>query len=431
MTPAARLQAAIELSEAIDQAPHAPSDATANAWFRARRFIGGSDRRAVSDLVWAMLRQRLRLDWHLGERASPRLRALAWLVLGEAVAPDAAAGLFSGARFGPAALDEPERALLRRLAGRTLVDPAMDEATRLNLPKFLLAGFRARFGTALAEEAAAFDQPATLDLRANLLKADRAAARAALLAEGLAAEATPLSPWGLRLSGRTPVTGTAAFRQGLVEIQDEGSQLIALMADARPGLGVVDYCAGAGGKTLAMAARMRNAGRLVAADVSAVRLDAAVKRLRRAGIHNVERRLLAAGDKWAKRAAGKYDRVLVDAPCTGTGTWRRNPDARFRLQPQDLAELVTKQGDILDAAARLLKPAGKLVYATCSILPEENDFQVEKFLSRNAAFRLVPLAPAWASVSDAAVPCDGPYLALSPARHGTDGFFAATMERLS
>lgn len=430
MTPAARLQAAIELSEAIDQAPHAPSDATANAWFRARKFIGGSDRRAVSDRVWAMLRQRLRLDWHLGEDASSRRRALAWLVLGEALAPDAAAGLFSGARFGPAALDEAERTLLRRLAGRALVDPAMDDATRLNLPEFLLEGFRARFGAALAEEAAAFDQPATLDLRANLLKGDRDAARTALLAEGLDARPTPFSPWGLRLSGRTPVTGTEAFRQGLVEIQDEGSQLIALLADARPGLGVVDFCAGAGGKTLAMAARMKNSGRLVAADVSSVRLEGAVKRLRRAGIHNVERRLLVAGDKWAKRAAGKYDRVLVDAPCTGTGTWRRNPDARFRLRQQDLAELVTKQGDILDAAARLLKPAGKLVYATCSVLPEENDLQVEKFLARNAAFRLVAFSQAWASVSDAPAPCDGPYLALSPARHGTDGFFAAVMEKV-
>jgi 16S rRNA (cytosine967-C5)-methyltransferase len=160
-----------------------------------------------------------------------------------------------------------------------------------------------------------------------------------------------------------------------------------------------------------------------------MRLDAAVKRLRRADIHNVERHLIEAGDKWAKRAAGRYDRVLVDAPCTGTGTWRRNPDARFRLTPQDLAELVTKQGEILDSAARLLKPSGKLVYATCSVLPEENDQQVSAFLARNAAFRLVPLAQAWGGVSDAPVPCPGAQLALSPATHGTDGFFAAVLEK--
>ena len=379
-----------------------------------------------------MLRQRLRLDWHIresGAEPSARLRALAWLVLGEAMGADAAAGLFADARYGPPALEQAEKTLLRSLAGRSLDHPGMDEATRLNLPEFLLASFQARFGESLPAEAAAFDGPAPLDLRANLLKGSRAQAQAALLAEGIDARPTPFSPWGLRLSGRTPVTGTEAFKQGLIEIQDEGSQLIALLVDARPGMAVVDYCAGAGGKTLALAAAMKNQGRIVAADVSAMRLDAAVKRLRRADIHNVERHLIAAGDKWAKRSAGRYDRVLVDAPCTGTGTWRRNPDARFRLTAQDLAELVTKQGDILDSAARLLKPSGKLVYATCSVLPEENDQQVSAFLARNEAFRLVPLAQAWGGVSDAPVPCAGAHLALSPAAHGTDGFFAAVLEK--
>lgn len=431
MTPAARLAAAIELLDAIEAAPQAPADAVANGWFRARRFIGGGDRRWISDLAWNVLRQRLRLDWHLARSPNTgRTRAIAWLLLGEHATADAVAGLFSGARYGPAPLDEAERRLLKQLADGTLADPRMDEATRLNLPGFVLEPLRTRFGEALEAEAAAMDAPASLDLRANLLKGDRAAARAALAAEGHAAEPTPFSPWGLRLGGRAPVTGTNAFRDGVVEIQDEGSQLIAWLADAQPGLQVLDFCAGAGGKTLAMAATMRNSGRLIAADVSAQRLEAAVRRLRRAGVHNVERRAIAPGEKWLKRAAKKFDRVLVDAPCTGTGTWRRNPDARFRLSRETLSELLTKQREILASAARLVKTGGRLVYATCSLLPEENEHQVDAFLAAHGDFTLMPLADAWAALASATTPpCAGPYLSLSPATHGTDGFFAAILAR--
>ena len=424
MTPPARLAAAIALLEAIEAAPHAPADAVANQYFRDRRFIGGGDRRWISDLAWTVLRQRLRLAFHLPQAPTARALVLAWLVLGERVAAGDVAALFSGGRYGPGPLDDAERALLRSLGGRTLVDPAMDEATRLNLPTFLLESLRARFGDRLAAEAAAMDLPASLDLRANLLKTDRDSALAALAAEGFEAAPTRFSPWGMRLATRTPVTGSAAFRDGLVEIQDEGSQLIALLADARPGLRVLDYCAGAGGKTLAMAACMDNRGQLVAADVSVQRLDAAVKRLRRAGIHNVERRAIAPGEKWLKRGAGSFDRVLVDAPCTGTGTWRRNPDARFRLQKKTLDELLTKQRAILHAAARMVKAGGRLVYATCSLLPEENERQVEEVLAAMPEFRVVPVAEMWPSL-----PSAGPYMALSPAAHGTDGFFAAILAR--
>jgi 16S rRNA (cytosine967-C5)-methyltransferase len=430
VTPPARLDAAIALLAAIEAAPRAPADAIAQAFFRDRRFIGAADRRWISDLVWHVLRQAIRIDWHLARHAhppTPRARAIAWLRLGEQVASDALAGLFSGARYGPAALSAEERVLNGALAG-ALDDPAMDEAARLNLPAFLVGPLRARFGASLEAELAAMDRPAPLDLRANLLKADREAAHAALAAEGFPAEPTALSPWGLRLRARAPIVGAKAFRDGLVEIQDEGSQLIALLADARPGHRVIDYCAGAGGKTLAMAAMMDNRGSLVAADVSLTRLDAAVKRLRRAGVHNVERRAIEPGAKWLKRAAGGFDRVLVDAPCTGTGTWRRNPDARFRLQPDDLAALVTKQRDILVSAARLVKAGGKLVYATCSLLVEENHAQVQHFLAQAQNFRLLPLSAVWPAGTP---PCADPYLALTPAAHATDGFFAAVMERAS
>jgi 16S rRNA (cytosine967-C5)-methyltransferase len=435
VTPAARVQAGIDLLAATAAAPHAPADAVANSWFRARRYIGARDRRAVADRHWAMLRNEARLAWRLRCVRAPitgRTMMLAQLIA-EGAGADAIAGLFSGALHGPPPLSDAERRALHALAALPRDDAAMPDDVRYGVPAWLLPRLAARFGEALGAEMAAMDQPAPTDLRANLLKATRDEAQAALAAEGIAAEPTRFSPWGLRIEGRRPVTATAAFRHGLVEIQDEGSQLIALLADALPGARVVDFCAGAAGKTLALAATMGNRGRLVACDVSAPRLAAAVKRLRRAGVGNLERRLLEPGERWTKRSAEGFDRVLVDAPCTGSGTWRRNPDARTRLKEQDLAELLAKQASILDRASRLVKPDGKLVYATCSLLPEENEAQVFGFLDRRKDFTLVPLAEAWSGVVPGAspVPCEGPFLSLTPARHGTDGFFAAVLRRSS
>jgi 16S rRNA (cytosine967-C5)-methyltransferase len=234
----------------------------------------------------------------------------------------------------------------------------------------------------------------------------------------------PPPPW--------PRKGSRAFLEGLIEVQDEGSQLIALLTDARPGMRVVDLCAGAAGKTLALAATMQNRGRITACDVSVPRLEGAVKRLARAGADNVERHLLETGDRWAKRRAGQFDRVLVDAPCTGTGTWRRNPDARLRTTPTDLAELCAKQSEILAIGADLVRPGGRLVYATCSLLPEEDETQVSAFLDRHPDFAPYPLAEAWVEAGGLGLPpAEGPYLVTSPARHGTDGFFAAILQRRS
>jgi 16S rRNA (cytosine967-C5)-methyltransferase len=305
----------------------------------------------------------------------------------------------------------------------------MPDAVRLEVPDWLLPHLRARFGPALEAELAAFGTPAPLDLRVNLLKGSREQARAALAAEGIEAETTPLSPWGLRIAGRRAVTTGPAFQSGIVEIQDEGSQLVAALVGAAPEMRVADFCAGAGGKTLALAMTMENRGHVVACDTHAHRLEAAVRRLRRAGVHNVERHLLVPGDKWIKRRAGGFDRVLVDAPCTGTGTWRRNPDARHRLTESDLAELLPKQAAILDRAARLVRKGARLIYATCSVLIEENEGQVAGFLERNREFVLRPLAQAWPFASP--VPVQGSMLALTPHSHGTDGFFAAVLERVA
>ncbi|WP_426957009.1 RsmB/NOP family class I SAM-dependent RNA methyltransferase [Muricoccus radiodurans] len=434
MTPAARVSAAVDLLAELEAAPRRPADAIANDFFRARRYIGGGDRRAVSERAWAVVRDRLRLNWHLvraGAEPTARLLMAARMILGSE-GMTAVEAAFSGGQYAEARLDDFERAILSKLEGRSLVHPKMDEATRLNLPGWVVPGLRARFGEALPEAAAGFEGTAPLDLRVNLLRTTREAAAAALAAEGIPTEPTRYSPWGLRVPDRRPVLATRAFADGLVEIQDEGSQLIALLADARPGLRVADYCAGAAGKTLAMAAAMGNRGRIAALDVSAPRLAGAAKRLRRAGVDNAEVHLLEAGDRWVKRRQGAFDRVLVDAPCTGTGTWRRNPDARLRTDASDLQELITKQREILDRAAPLVRSGGKLIYATCSVLPEEDEEQVNAFLARHAEFSAVPLAQAWAEASAPGTPPgEGPFMALAPHRDGTDGFFAAVLQRRS
>ncbi|HUN42379.1 MAG TPA: RsmB/NOP family class I SAM-dependent RNA methyltransferase [Acetobacteraceae bacterium] len=471
MTPAARTAAAIDLLTAIEADRARPADSVANDWLRARRFIGSSDRRAVSEHVWYALRHYRRLGWWLVRSGAAVIRAptslRAWeegfkravnevarpppptplpqeegastslpppprqliaasLLLGGTPLP-AITPLFSGGRFAPAPLDAAEQAILRPLQGHTIDHPAMPEAVRLEIPDWLYPLLAARFGPATSAELEALLQPAPLDLRVNLLKTTLAAAQAALATEDLHPTPTPLSPWGLRLDGRRQITAGVAFQSGLVEIQDEGSQLVAALTDARPGQRVCDYCAGAGGKTLALAAAMQNRGHLLACDTAAARLDNAARRLRRAGVSNVERHLLQPGDKWAKRRAGAFDRVLVDAPCTGTGTWRRNPDARQRLSDADLAELLDRQAAILDAAAPLVRTQGRLVYATCSLLDAENEAQVTRFLARHSGFSLMPLARAWPL--QAPPPCKGDFLSLTPARHGTDGFFAAVLER--
>ena len=420
MTPPARLAGAIDLLTEIDAHPRRPADAVANDFFRARRFIGSGDRRAVSDRAWRVMRVRRRLTWLLdraGTAPTPRMLVAASL-LTEGWDEAGLTQNYSGGGYGPAPFLQPETAALRHLIGAALNDPAMPDAVRYELPDWVLPHLQARFGDQLGPEMDAALAPAPLDLRVNLLRGTRENARIALQAEGLECADTPYSPWGLRIDGRRAVTTGAAFQSGLVEIQDEGSQLVAGLVGVEPGMRVVDWCAGAGGKTLALAMLMQNRGHLVACDVSAPRLEGAVRRLRRAGVQNVERHLVAPGDKWAKRRGGTFDRVLVDAPCTGTGTWRRNPDARSRLRELDLAELVPKQAHILDDAARLVRPGGRLIYATCSIFIEENEAQVDAFLARVPGFTVVPSGLDGAN-----------YLSLTPLRHGTDGFFGAVLER--
>lgn len=438
MKDSARLAAAIEVLEAV-AATDRPADRVLDRYLKDRRYIGGSDRGAIAQRVWGVLRRRARLDWWIkkagkGLQRDARGRVLADVALTDNIDVAGIAMLFDGSRHAPPGLGRDESDALRRLVGHGLDDPGMPPAVRAECPNWLWPRMEAVFGGEVEAAVRALGAEASFDLRVNpLAGADRAAVIAELATASVPAEPTSLSPVGLRLDRRRPVDQMPAFRDGRIEVQDEGSQLAALLVGAAPGNLVVDYCAGAGGKSLALAADMANKGRLILYDVSKARLDRAAVRLRRAGVNNAERRQLADGDKSVKRLAGKADRVLVDAPCTGTGTWRRNPDAKWRYDTEALAEITASQRQILERAAAMVKPGGRLVYVTCSVLTDENEAIVDGFLAETTAFRAVPVADVWAETVTArggpACPADGPYLRLSTHRHGTDGFFVAVLER--
>jgi 16S rRNA (cytosine967-C5)-methyltransferase len=435
MTPGARILAALELLTEIEAGKGAADDIV-GGWFRRHRFAGVKDRGAISEHIYAVLRQRAALDWwivRLGRGVlgcDARRRLLAALVLVERWAPAEIARACDGDRFRPEPLVTAEQRFVEALSFQELLHQEMPDEVRWNYPAWLDPHLRAALGDELGREMAALGGGAALDLRVNALRGDRLTAKLGLERDGVKAEETRYSPLGLRVVERIPLATLDVFRGGLVEVQDEGSQIAALLADAQPGMRVVDFCAGAGGKTLALAAAMGNRGHLIACDVSSTRLERASQRLRRAGISIVQRRVLAGErDKWVKRHAQSFDRVFVDAPCTGTGTWRRNPDAKWRLAPQDLAELTALQASILDSAARLVKPGGRLVYATCSLLRQENEAQIERFLAAAPEFALLPAAPIWRATIGGKMPASGDMLRLTPAKHGTDGFFVAVCER--
>ena len=436
MTPGARLQAAIDLLNEIHSGS-APADRSAAAFFRNRRYIGGSDRRAILDHAYVVLRHMAKLDWWIGEFISEqglphleRARIIAKLILLDGWTADKVAGSFDGGDYRPKQLNRTERSFALSLEGKDIRNGAQPKWVRFEFPDWIEPSLLKRFGPRFEQEMAAQLDEAATDLRANALKGTREQALAALAAENIEARSTDLSPLGIRLSSRPPMGALKCFQDGLIEVQDEGSQLAALLVDARPGHRVVDFCAGAGGKTLAIAAAMKNKGKIVACDTLKGRVERAGDRLKRAGAFNVERRgLESERDPWVKRHAAGFDRVLVDAPCSGTGTWRRNPDAKWNLQPDDLPRLVKLQASILDSAQRLVKPGGRLVYATCSLLAEENDEQVDAFLAGHPEFTRVPVADVWRDVIGTPCPADTPTLSLTPLRHGTDGFFVAVMER--
>ena len=421
MHPKALLDECASLMEQVFKFDH-PADAVVSKYFREHRSLGPRERATLSDTVYAALRERLKFEWFARSGSGSKWRKLS--ILG-----------FPGDRdFLKSALSEQEKTWLDHCLNAS--DSELMAPHRHNLPEWLASALREQVGNEFDALVASLGHMAALDLRVNLLKKRRDAVLADLRQAGLACEATPFSPLGIRLQGKPSLAKLPSFLQGDVEVQDEGSQLLALLMDAKRGEMVVDFCAGAGGKTLAMGAAMRNSGRLYAFDTSAHRLDALKPRLARSGLSNVHPVAIAhERDDRIKRLAGKIDRVLVDAPCSGLGTLRRSPDLKWRQTPDTVAALTQLQTSILNSASRLLKPGGRLVYATCSPLPAENEAVAQAFGLAHPDFVALDVVDLLGSAQvpraeDLAAGAVGQRnLRLWPHRHGTDGFFAAVWQK--
>jgi 16S rRNA (cytosine967-C5)-methyltransferase len=422
MRPATLFDLTCELLRAVLRFD-TPTDAVLSDLFRRNRLLGPRERHAISETAYTVVRQRPTLrHWAQGGAGTMerRLAMLAW--------PAEADG-----RFLRAALTPTEMAWLEQVRA---IDPAtLPESLRHNLPEWLAAALRRELGSDEDEFqalVAALAEPAPLDLRVNLHKGKRDAAQRELAEAGIVAEPTPWSPWGLRVAGKPTLLKTQPYLRGEVEVQDEGSQLLVAMVDAHRSELVVDFCAGAGGKTLALGAAMRNTGRLYAFDTSGHRLAALKPRLERSGLTNVHTLQIAhENDDRIARMAGKIDRVLVDAPCSGLGTLRRNPDLMWRQSPPTVIELCKLQAAILNSAVTLLKPGGRLVYATCSLLSEENEAIAAVFAAEHPEFSALD---AQSLLDNARVPqaqalVRNGQLRLWPHRHGSDGFFAAAWQK--
>src|ERR1700676_1785366 len=431
MTPAARLSASIELIEAIDT-QRIPAAKALKEWGTAHRYAGSGDRAAISGLIWDVLRRRASSAWIMDDD-TPRARVLGMLKLERGMNVDDIAALCDGGRFAPEPLSERERAAL---TSRSLADAPAHIAG--DYPEWLDGYLAEVFGEDRVAEATAMASRAPLDLRVNTLKAKREKVLGSIA--HLGAQPTPWSPIGLRIElgadARNPgIHAEEDFIKGAIEVQDEGSQLATLLSAARPGEQVIDLCAGAGGKTLALAAMMQGKGRLIATDRDKRQLAPIHERLSRAGVHNADVRTPKGEADTLGDIRASADLVLIDAPCTGTGTWRRNPDAKWRMRPGALEVRLKDQVAALDRAAPLVKPGGRIAYITCSVLAEENGDQVRAFVARHPEFAVVTPAELLAPLGERAlifrqaVLMSDEGLQMTARRTDTDGFFVSVMVR--
>ncbi len=431
MTPSARLAAAIEVLENLERERRPGADAL-KSWGLAHRFAGSGDRAAIAGLVYDALRRRASSAWIMGAD-TPRAILLGMLKRERGLDSEAIAKLASGAQYAPEALGDEER---KRLDAADL--SAAPPHVVGDYPEWLDPHFTRAFGDARAEEGAALSSRAPLDLRVNTLKAERDKATG-MLAD-LSPEPTRWSPWGLRIrlaaDAKSPaIHAEPAFLKGMIEVQDEGSQLAALFAAAKPGEQVLDLCAGAGGKTLALAAMMANKGQLYATDDDKRRLAPIHDRLKRSGARNVQVRTPKSVGGELDDLKGRIDLVLIDAPCTGTGAWRRNPDAKWRMRPGALEQRQKEQAEVLDRAVPLLKAGGRIAYVTCSVLDEENGAQVRAFLGRHAEFSIQPPAEVIEVLGERAfmfgkaARLSGEGITMTPRTTETDGFFVSLLRR--
>jgi len=414
MTPAARVQAAIDILDGLANS-RLPADRFIREFFRARRYAGSKDRAAVSERVYDVFRHRGSFAWRMGSEA-PRALVIASLLKEGADVP----ALFTGDGYGPALLTDEERA-------RTIVTPTDQAPAHIagEYPQFLQSELDRAFGEDVSLEMSAMLERAPVDLRVNALKATRDEVIAALKAEGFEAEATRYSPFAIRLPATTRgVEQSKPFLAGAFEFQDEAAQVAVLLAQAKPGQRVLDLAAGAGGKSLALAAAMNNTGELTAHDIDEGRLRQIAPRAQRAGVAIITTH---AGQQPPKRP---YDLVLLDAPCSGSGTWRRSPENKWRLTPERLDQLNALQDMLLDQAAARAAGKARIVYATCSILPRENEDRVAAFLQRHPAFKVVPAADVWReSTGSRPPPGLGEFLKVTPLVDAMDGFFTAILAR--
>jgi 16S rRNA (cytosine967-C5)-methyltransferase len=428
MRLAGRVAAAIEVLADMET-HHRPVAEALKDWGVSHRFAGAGDRAAIGNLVYDAVRKRASIGWRMGDD-TPWHLAVGAAIYEWGIEPHALNSEFVGDPHAPAAVPEDR---LEALAGGSLA--GAPDHVRADLPEWLAPHFQAAFGADWPEEGTALAGRPPLDLRVNLLKGTRE--KVAHQLSRLSAVPTPLSPVGLRIAPiegprRHPnVQADEAFQRGRIEVQDEGSQLCALMTGAMAGEQVLDFCAGSGGKTLALAARMENRGQIFAYDADRNRLAPIFERLKRAGARNVQVRSPRPGV--LDDLVGRMDRVLVDAPCTGTGIWRRRPDAKWRVTPEAMRKRIEEQDKVLADAAGYVRPGGLLAYVTCSLLPPENDERIAAFLAAHSEFSPVDMREAWS----AALPAQAPpgralaetSLLLSPRRSGTDGFFLALLRR--
>jgi 16S rRNA (cytosine967-C5)-methyltransferase len=416
LTPALLRETSALLGDALTFS--APADSLLSTHFRRNSQLGREQRTFMADSVFGVLRHLRTLEW-MSDNHSPRFLLLAWLIK------------FSGMsiRELEPAIKKSEHGTLSALKATSSSSAPL--AVAAEWPDWVFEALHIQHsGDEILALGRAMQNPAPLDLRVNTIKSSRDNVLIELARLGIEAAPTPYSPTGVRLKGHPDLARLSLFKSGVIEVQDEGSQLIAALTGARRGEMVADLCAGAGGKTLALGAAMASSGRLYAFDVNDKRLARLQPRLKRSGLSNVTPQLISSeNDNRMKRLAGKLDRVLVDAPCSGLGTARRNPDLKFRQSPESVAELALKQASLIRAAAKLLKPGGRLVYATCSLLPTENQVIVQGFLAEHSEFKLLPASEVLAAQR---IPLEmGNYLDMDPVRHQTDGFFAAVMEKQS
>jgi 16S rRNA (cytosine967-C5)-methyltransferase len=436
------LLAAIEEGGASGTAP--------GSYFSKRRYAGSKDRRAIIEQLFCILRSRAKLDWWIASQAAavditPRSHVIADLVLRGGLSESDIAGLFGSTDYAPPSLTPDECALIRDLEGQDhnhLEQAIQPLWIRKEFPDWLEASLAETYGEKLEQEMIALNEPAPVDLRINTFITSLGDVQQQLAKADIACDPTSLSPMGLRLHGHPRVTHTQAFKDGLFEVQDEGSQLAALLTDARAGMTVIDYCAGAGGKTLALVNAMieddQFDGLFWACDITESRLRELNKRATRNGTAEaILPHDLSNDDTWLHDNAKIADRVLADVPCSGSGAWRRAPESRWRLTAETLQEYIDQQRDILAKAGSLVKSGGRLIYVTCSILPAENEDQIAWFLENHPDFSALPVTDLWARIIGGTPPTSSPTstvtsalaLRLSPASSQTDGFFIAILQK--